>query len=84
MTIADREVGRAAQRLVEELQGIGDFGEEALQCFPFTKKKSLLIGKKAHGHSAKLIPAQKLYLQHLGGMKQVILVAKSLFPKSQM
>lgn len=51
---------------------------------PFHQKKSLLIGKKAHGHSAKLIPAQKLYLQHLGGMKQVILVAKSLFPKSQM
>lgn len=54
---------------------------------PFHQKKSLLIGKKAHGHSAKLIAAQKLYLQHLGGMKQVILqilVAKSLFAKSQM
>lgn len=46
MTIADREVGRAAQRLVEELQGIGDFGEEALQCSPFTKKSHSSLERK--------------------------------------
>lgn len=46
--------------------------EKRLYNTSLSPKKSLSIEKQAYEASAKAIWAQKLYLQHLGGMKQVI------------